>query len=628
MRKSIEFNELGNKIFAQRYAGPGETSYWQRCKAMSDQVSLAEKDEDREKYRKLFYTFLCSGDFVPGGRIVFGSGRGNQNLLNCYQISPEDSVESIGKLIADMYKISCGGGGIGFNFSNLRPKGDTVRNMDYAAPGSVSVMKMINEIGNHVRSGANRRTALIAILNVDHPDLLEFLNVKLDLGQLNNFNISVGITDKFIEAAESDLPWTFNFKGKKYFVFNVERVSKTGEREIIEIIGTSEEDVLGRASAYYRVGVEDKFENPVKQEYKAKDLWNRIWENSVKSGDPGIYNLSKANEYTTVSYFENLPAPNPCGEIPLPNYGNCCLGHVNLNNMVDEFGVFQWKDFAHTVRVGVRFLDNVLTINTYPIPETKDVGAQSRRIGLGLMGYHYALIKMNIKYGSDKCLEFTERLMTTMRNEAYLASIYLSREKGAFPKFEAKKFLATGFAKELPYRIRQAVRINGIRNAVILTLAPTGTVSLMFGVSSGIEPIFSPLYKRRWRETNVWREEFVMDPLLQEFIENKKGIENFVGAYDIEPKDHMAVQTVFQRFIDSAISKTINLPASAKAEDFSDEALEYIKELKGLTVYRAGSKGSEPLEALPLTKENIQKALGKTELSMDFCKLGDGSCGS
>ena len=206
-----QLDSMGQEIFMSRYAYPGETKYAERCKAMAKHVAAVESDEEIEKYEKKFYDALSTGDLVPGGRIIYGSGRSQQNLLNCYAIEPEDTVESIGKTIQDMYRISCGGGGIGFNFSKIRPKGDDIGNVKNSAPGSVSVMKMINEVGNHVKAGKNRRTALMAELNVDHPDLLDFLHIKLDLSELTNFNISVAITDKFIEACENNEEWEFKF---------------------------------------------------------------------------------------------------------------------------------------------------------------------------------------------------------------------------------------------------------------------------------------------------------------------------------------------------------------------------------------------------------------------------------
>ena len=630
---------LGQEIFETRYAYPGETSWAERSKAIAKQIASAERDDDKEKTEKRFYEALSSGDFIPGGRIIFGCGRnaGKHNLLNCYVIIPDDSVDSIGKTIQDMYKISCAGGGVGFNVSKIRPKGDHIGTVPNSAPGSVSVLKMINELGEHVRAGKNRRTALMGILNVDHPDLLEFLKVKLDLGELNNFNISVAVTNEFFEAVEADEDWTFKFNNKKYMLFDARRTnSQTETDEIMSVVGLDKEDALARAINFHKDHWLDEFEIISENNIKAKKLWDIIWENSVESGDPGIYNISLANSYTNVSYFEKLDSTNPCGEIPLPSYGNCCLGNINLANMYDGArGDVDWKRLARTVRIGVRFLDNVLSVNHFPTHECKEVGQRSRRIGLGGTRLHYLLIKLGIRYGSEKCLEFLERLFATIRDEAYKQSVYLARDKTPFPEFDSKRYLDEDFAKTLPARIRMLIKAHGIRNAVMLTIPPCGTTSMLMGVSTGIEPIFAPMYLRRWRHSNIWKEQVVVDPLLKEYFDNdilKQNKEIFVGAYDVSPEEHMKVQATIQRYVDNCLSKTVNLPSSATAKDLNRLAFDYAQYLKGLTIYRAGSKGNEPLTAIPLTDENIAKYLTTQEVeekveSADVCSLAGGECG-
>jgi ribonucleoside-diphosphate reductase alpha chain len=628
-------NGLGQEIFEKRYAYPGEKNWAERARVIAKTAAGAERDEDKERVEQRFYESLSSGDLVPGGRIIYGSGRnaGRQNLLNCYVINPQDSVESIGKTIQDMYKISCAGGGIGFNFSDIRPKGDHIQQQKNSAPGSVSVMRMLNEIGNHVRAGKNRRTALIAILNVTHPDLLEFLHVKLDMKELNNFNISVGITDRFIEACKNNEDWYFTFANRKYHIFSVQRKNDAHPYpEYIDVVANSAEDAMARAREQHKIHFTDDFVSAEQKPLKAKQLWDMIWLNSVQSGDPGIFNLDLANRHTNVSYFEEMRSTNPCGEIPLPNYGNCCLGNINLANMVTD-GEFDWKKFARTVRTGIQFLDNILEVNYFPTPECREVGHRSRRIGLGVLGYHYMLIKLGIRYGSEKCIELTERIAMAMRDIAYIKSTYLARDKGAFPAFDRKKYLDEGFARTLPARIRLLIKEHGIRNAVMLTIPPTGTISMLWGVSSGIEPMFAPIYIRRYRDANVWKEVVVVDPLLREYFDGGKSIEGFVGAYDITPEQHLAVQAAWQKYIDSSISKTINLPKEAKAEDLTNVALDYVEYLKGLTIYRAGSKGNEPLEAVPMTPENIAKYVGNREGELGMadgaaCSMNGGECGA
>jgi ribonucleoside-diphosphate reductase alpha chain len=633
----VKLGELGQEIFETRYAYPGEKTWAERAKAIARTIASAEKDADKEKIEKKFYEAISSGDLIPGGRIIYGSGRnkGSHNLLNCFVIIPEDSVDSIGKTIQDMYKISCAGGGVGFNVSKLRPRGDDIGSVANSAPGAVSVLKMINEVGEHVRAGKNRRTALMGILNITHPDLLEFLSVKLDQGQLNNFNISVAVTNRFLEAVELGEDWFFSFNNKEYHMFDLLRRKRgdDNDSEIVRVVGLDEKDAKARAENFHKEDWKDTFEIIGQNDIKAKELWDLIWKNSVESGDPGIYNIDLANKYTNVSYFETLDATNPCGEISLPSYGNCCLGNINLSNMYDEeTHTVDWKRLARSVRTGVRFLDNVLTINSFPTDDCKLVGQRSRRIGLGVLGLHYLLIKLGLKYGSEKCLEFLERLFSTIRDEAYKQSIYLARDKSPFPEFEYHKYLSEEYARTLPARIRMLIKRYGIRNAVMLTIPPTGTISMLMGVSSGIEPIFSAMYHRRWRHNNTWKRKLVVDPLFAEYWNANKDLSNFVGAYDVSPEDHIKVQATIQRYIDSCISKTINLPSTAVPKDVSQCALDYAPYLKGLTVYRAGSKGNEPLEAISLTKGNITKYMGEFNYEQestpsDSCSLQGGECG-
>ena len=315
--KVKKLDKVGQEIFEKRYAYVGETTYQDRCRVMAHSIASAEKDEEKQRVEDYFYDILSTGDFVPGGRIIYGSGRnsGKQNLLNCYLLDPEDSVESIGKIIQDTYKISCAGGGIGFNFSKIRPKGDDIQHNKHSAPGSVSVMRMINEIGNHVRAGGNRRTALMSMLNVTHPDILEFLHVKLDKKELNNFNISVAITNRFLEAVKANEEWYFTFGNKKYYVYELNKNPIVVDHpcdERIKVIALNEQDAIERANECHKTDFRDTFSFPKKVEYKARELWDMIWTNAVKSGDPGIFNIDLVNEYTNVSYFERLHGSNPC----------------------------------------------------------------------------------------------------------------------------------------------------------------------------------------------------------------------------------------------------------------------------------------------------------------------------
>jgi len=630
MAYEIVKDSLGEAIFLEKYAYPGETT-WKECsRRVSRAAADPEPPDQREKVEKKFFDSINAGDFVPGGRILFGAGRSKQNLLNCYVLDPEDNVESIGKTISDMYKISCGGGGIGFNFSKIRPLGSDIQNIRYSSPGSISVMRMINEIGNHVRAGKNRRTALMSILNVTHPDFLEFLHVKLDRKELTNFNVSVAITRSFIEAVENNDEWYFTFGGRheRYYTYELNRKSELGD-DVVSVVAQNEEDSYGIAKMHHLKHHADLFQNSTKVTLLARDIWKRIIDNAIESGEPGIFNVDFANEYTNVSYFEYMPSTNPCGEEVLPAYGNCCLGHVNLANMVDIDGVIDWRRLARTIRSGVRFLDNILTTNHFPIPECVEAGTRSRRIGLGVTGLHYFLIKAGYRYGSEACLEFLERLFATIRNEAYKASMYLAKEKGSFEAYDWGRLKGEKFLKTLPSRIRSDIKKNGIRNAILLTVAPTGTVSMVMGVSTGIEPIFSPVYKRRWRTgtDGVWNESLVVDSLFKDLYLRGRDTKHVVGAYEVTPEEHIKVQSVVQQFVDSAVSKTCNLPANFSPDTIYDDLLTYANDMKGFTFYKAGSRGNGPLEAVDLKTLDLdllfkKDSIDDTTYSLETCKSG------
>ena len=616
-------------IFADKYQYPGEKNWGDRSKAVAKAAASAESDDNKQKWEKKFYETIGSQDLVPGGRILYGAGRknGRQNMLNCYFIEPQDTVESIAKTLADTYRIGCSGGGLGFNFSKIRPLGDDIQNMKHSAPGSVSLIKTINTLGQEIKAGGNRRVALMGILDVNHPELFNFLTVKLDKKQLNNFNISVAITDRFIESCENDEEWYFTYNNKKYFIFDVETEG------VAHVIGAhDEEDARGRVREHLLINPASEM-TVTQRKVMAKDIWRKIWTSAVECGCPGIFNISRTNSYNCINYFEYLPGTNPCGEIPLPSYGNCCLGHVNLDQMLlpDNSDV-DWNKLAATVKTGVRFLDNILTVNHFPVADCREAGHRSRRIGLGVLGLHYMLIKLGMKYGSEKSLGFISRLFATIRNEAYKASAYIARDKGSFPEFDRSKFLATDFAKTLPITVRMLIKEHGIRNGVLLTIAPTGTTGMTVGVSTGVEPIFSPMYFRKIKKGNAIKEEVVFDPLFREFLDNGKDVSFFQGAYDVTPQEHLKVQGTIQKYVDNSISKTINLPETADPESLLDVALAFAPYVKGLTVYRAGSKGEEPLRVIPTTEENIKKyadqdAYAVRSADASMCSINGGDCG-
>jgi ribonucleoside-diphosphate reductase alpha chain len=394
-------------------------------------------------------------------------------------------------------------------------------------------------------------------LNVNHPDILEFLEVKLDKGELNNANISIVMnidSEEFANKVKNDEDIELEFNGLK-----------TGET------------------------------------VSAKWLWNKLIENAYNSGDPGILNGYFANKMNNISYYESLISTNPCGEIWLGAYDCCCLGNLVLPRFVVD-GKFDWDQFDETVRVGVRFLDNVLTINDFPLPEIKEKCHYNRRVGLGVMGLHTMLLELGLTYGSEEGLAFIDKLFHIMKNTSYDESITLAAEKGPFPGYRPD-FLKSNFVKGLKPALRNKIKHHGIRNCALLTVPPTGTTSMVSGngVSSGIESLFAPAYYRRVRASD----EMGRDYYYQELVitdEYKKFGELAVGAYDITLDDHLKTQAVIQKHMDNAVSKTINIPVEFPMEDLKDKLLEYLPHVKGMTIYRQGSKGLEPLEHIPVDK--------------------------
>lgn len=553
----FEPSGLGASIFSERYTRhPGET-YTQAAQRVAAAVAHAEQGSTYARAYSDFEEVLTHGDFMPGGRTMFNAGRPKPQLLNCFVVPTSDSIEAIGKSISDMLTISALGGGVGGNFSPLRGRGYRVGGSDSISTGAVSFMQMWDRTGDVLVSGGGRRLALMLCLNVDHPDVSEFISVKLNRTELNNANVSIVIppelgADKFVQLVKEGAELPLMFDGRR--------------------------DELGRT-------------------INARELWELIVRNAWESGEPGVLNGDLANRESNVWYEHPLISTNPCGEIWLPAYGCCCLGALVLPRFVDE-GRFDFDHFQYAVQTGVRFLDDVLTVNHYPLAEIAEVCQRERRIGLGVMGLHSMLMDMGMRYNEDRAYRFVAKLFRILRDDAYRASVELAREKGPFAAFQAAKYLKGGFAKRLPGDIRAAIAKDGIRNCALLTIAPTGTTSMVQGVTSGIEPLFSPVYIRRRKVIDEFAHETKVETLvLSQDHQDHPDVAQ--GAYDVSPRDHFRMQTVAQRYIDNAVSKTINLPADYSVEQLSDLWLEYLPQLKGTTFYRQGSRGEEPFEHVP-----------------------------
>lgn len=556
-------------IFKQRYSFTQEEKWSQATLRLAKQTAIAETPTKQEEYEGKFYEIIRDNLFVPGGRIWANSGKLSPSLLNCFVLSDElDSRQGWANIAKEMILTSMSGGGCGIDFSDVRPNGAVVSSGG-ACPGPVELMKLINNCAEPVRNGGGRRVALMFSLDLDHPDIIEFLDAKLEKGELTLANVSVRSkrTNEFIKAVKEGGDWELNWKGQ------------------------------------------------YKKVIKAVDLWNKIVKNAYNSAEPGFLNWELVENQSNISYIEQLVTTNPCGEIALSSYDCCCLGHLVLSRFV-EGGEIDWHKLANTVRLGVRFLDNVLTVNHYPLPEMKTKSHKLRRIGLGTTALADTLAMLGLRYGSAEGNKFVDKLYKFIAKTAYEASIMLAIEKGPFPACDRTKHSDSGFMKRMPKKIRALVQEHGIRNCAILTQAPTGTVSILSGnCSSGIEPMFAPAYERRYWVGNERKTEMIFHPLFAKFMTEGKAVEHFVASRELTVREHMEVQKIVQYWVDNAVSKTINMPQNYTMEDMSNIWLEYLPDLKGTTFYRENSRGfvdsggrvqEPPLVAIPLEEAKLR----------------------
>lgn len=560
---------LGLQIFKDRYARHENETWAEACKRVADHVANAEENGNVKRWSERFYNELVENRFMPGGRIWYGSGRPKAQLLNCFVVPTADSREGWGKTISDVIVVSGTGGGVGINCSPIRPRGSDIKGTGGKATGAVSLMQMIDRVGDVLVSGGGRRLALMLCLELNHPDLEEFLSVKLDLNELTNANISIVLnhsTQDFIQSVKENGNIDLSFGGRN-------------------------------------VGLT----------LNARTIWQTLVENAWRSGEPGVLNGYEANKMSNIWYYKPLISTNPCGEIWLEEYGCCCLGALVLPRFVED-GKFNWDSLDSSIRSGVRFLDNVLTVNHYPISEIKENCENVRRIGLGVMGLHSMLLDLGMKYSSEEGRKFIDELFDFIKQVSYDASIHLSVEKGPFPAFD-ERFLDSGFAKTLKRGMRAKIKEYGIRNCALLTIAPTGTTGMVAGVSTGIEPLFAPVYWRHFfKPTNDGSRELAKELVITPEFE-KYG-ELAEGAYDLSPRDHFEIQKIVQRHIDNAVSKTINLPKDYPVEELADIWLEYLPYIKGSTFYREGAREFEPLT--PIRVQDINNII-----SADMWKIND-----
>ncbi|NLA92385.1 MAG: adenosylcobalamin-dependent ribonucleoside-diphosphate reductase [Spirochaetales bacterium] len=568
---------------------PIETDPSQMLGRVAKGIASIEEDKKRKKWEDEFKWILQDWKFVPGGRILTGAGT-PQNLtyFNCYVIpSPKDSRGGIIESLGQMTEIMSRGGGVGLNLSSLRPRHAYVKGVNGRSSGSVSWGALFSFVTGLIEQGGSRRGALMLILNDWHPDILDFINSKREQDKIVNANISVAVSDKFMEAVRADADWVTYFPDTSDSEYN-----KLWDGNLEKWIS------LGKKVIPY-------------QTLKAKEVWNQIIESAWASAEPGVFFIDRYNQMSNSWYYNSIQSTNPCGEQGLPPWGVCNLGSINLSQFVVD-GEVLWDDLGRTVASSVRFLDNVIDDTPYFYDENQDQQLSERRIGLGTMGLADMLIKLKIGYGSDESIDFIDKLYKFICVEAYKASAYLAEEKGPFPRFDKEKFLESGFMKQLPEEVRTLVAEKGIRNVTLLTQAPTGTTGTMVGTSTGIEPYYFWEWERVGRMGSNIERVAVYDEWVQA-NPNKQKPDYFVSAMDLAPEGHVKVQAAIQRWVDSSISKTGNTPSDYTVEQ-TGKLYELLYDLgcKGGTTYRDGSRDSQVLiakaeEEAEVTPEYVDK---------------------
>jgi len=554
-------------IFKDRYAFLDTETWGEAGLRVATQAASAELPAKQTVYRDKFAAALQANLFVPGGRIWANAGRLNASMLNCFVLNPDkDSSEGWAQSAYDMIVTSMRGGGCGDDFSAVRPRGAAIAGQRGQAPGAVELMRLIDACAKPVRNGGQRRVALMFSLDLTHPDIEEFLSAKLVNGELTHANVSVRSlhTSAFIKAIKAD-----------------------GEIEL-------------------------QWKGQYKRNIKARALWTTIVTNAYNSAEPGFLNWELVERESNIWYVESLVTTNPCGELPLASMEPCCLGHVVLSRFIKD-GEITYAELGNTIRLGVRFLDNILTVNHFPLPAMQAKSHSLRRIGLGTTALADTLALLGLRYGSVEGNKCVDKLFRFISKVAYEASVLLAVEKGPFPLCDPSKHIESGYMKRMPAKIRALVSENGIRNCTLLTQAPTGTVSILSGnCSAGIEPMFAPAYRRRYWVGEERKVQLVFHPLFAQFMREGKDVSHFVSARDLSVRDHLEVQRVVQHHIDSAVSKTINISETTPMAEVDEAWLEYLPSLKGTTFYRENTRGyvnkAGEVEPPPLTALTIEEA--------------------
>src|SRR5262247_1045552 len=513
--------------------------------------TLAAPEKDPALWAERFYEAMADFKFLPAGRILAGAGTGrNVTLFNCFVMGTiPDDMSGIFAHLREAALTMQQGGGIGYDFSTLRPKGAPVKGVGADASGPLSFMDVWDAMCRTIMSAGHRRGAMMATMRCDHPDIEAFIEAKREAGRLRMFNLSVLVTDAFMTALKEDAPWELKFGGTTFKVL------------------------------------------------RARDLWDRIMRATYAYAEPGVIFIDRINRRNNLHYCENISATNPCGEEPLPPYGACLLGSINLAALVREPFTEQARldmaELERLVPVAIRLMDNVVDVSGFPLPAQTAEAKAKRRIGLGVTGLADALILCGARYGSSAAVALSETWMRAIRRSAYLAATDLAAEKGPFPLYDAEKYLAGETVRELDEDVQAAIRQHGIRTALVTSIAPTGTISLFAdNVSSGIEPVFSFKHTRNVLLPDGSRQAEEVSDSAYRLYRRLKGEDAplpdyFVDAQTLSPQDHVLMQATVQKHIDSSISKTINCPVDLSFEAFKDIYLmAYETGCKGCTTYR------------------------------------------
>lgn len=554
---------------------PLETDPSQMMARIAKGIAAVEPTAElRSEWEGKFRSLLEGFKFVPAGRILAAAGTDQQlTFYNCYVVpSPHDSRAGIIKTLAQMTEIMSRGGGVGINLSSLRPRHNYVRGVNGRSSGSVSWGALYSFVTGLIEQGGSRRGALMLILNDWHPDVFDFINSKRTAGKITNANISVGVSDKLMDAVKVDADWPLEFPDTGYPDYN---------------------DVWDGDLEKWRASGRPVVRHKT---VKAREVWNAIIESAWASAEPGIFFNDRYNKMSNSWYFAPIICTNPCGEQGLPAWGVCNLGAINLAKFYDaDKHDVKWDELGLTVRHSVRFLDNVIDATPYFFDENREQQLKERRVGLNTMGVAELMIQLGIRYGSDESVAWLDKLYEFMATKAYEESIALAVERGPFPAFDAESHVQSGYMQAMPAHIREAVRAKGVRNVTLLTQAPNGTIGTMVDTSTGIEPFFSWTYFRKSRlglhEQNV--------PIVQTWKDAHPGQplpDYFVTAMELTPEAHVRVQAAIQRWVDSSISKTCNVPNDYSVDDVR-KLYEYMYALgcKGGTIYRDGSRDEQVL---------------------------------